>query len=168
MEGYGLILFLFIICLIIGISLISYGNNQTAILYNKSLNLTNAKCVLVCRYVNSNLDLKQDTPCYLLADDEKITIIPIEITDIQIPLYLTKITSFRHSFTGTNNSLAGSNLPGANNLIINYISDVDEIRQLTFSLILSNGEIHFNKYAISKCNLYKFVNERIPKQETTI
>lgn len=156
------------VCLIMLIALVSYASNQTAKFYENSLNLVDAKCVLMCRYRGDLLSLKQNAPCYLFADDEKVTIIPVEMTETQIPLYLAKITSFQHAYKGSNNSLAGSNLPGTNNIIISYISEDEDIKELTFSLMLTAGEIKFNKYAISKCNINEFVNQRISKQESTI
>lgn len=169
MEGYGLILFFFILafalfCLYF--FLVNKNKKKIALQYNNSLKLTNAKCVLMLRYLEGIEELVENASCYLFADDEKLTITPLEYINTKIILSLSKINSFQ--YTNKVTSVMNIRQSTQNSITIRYLSNKDEINEIVFSTVLTVKEDLFDKYAISKCNLYKFVNERLPKQETTI
>lgn len=171
MEGYGTILAYFIIA-IICFSLyfvIKNRNNKKIIsIYNNSLKLVDdAKCVLICRYLEGIDDLVTNASCYLLSDEEKLTIIPLEYTNTKITLSLSKIKSFQYTYKVITN-VTPIRPRSEKYITILYLSNSDDLNEIIFSTVLSAEEDLFDKYALSKCNLYTFINERIPKQETII
>ncbi len=172
MEGYGSAItkiILGIVLLCISIFWINQNSKKLISHYNKRLEMIDFdfKCVLICKYIDGIENLVRNTTCYLLANDTQLIAIPMDRIDTKIILDLSKIKLFQYT-----NQLASNILnfqyKTQNSLTLHYLSDNNKIKELSFSLLVSAEENKFNKYSLSKCNLYDFVNKRIPKQETTI
>lgn len=169
MEGYGTgftLLFLGIALLFVSVHFMN-KNKKIISNYNSSLTLTDAKCVLILKYIKGIDRLTANSSCYLLADEDTLTIIPLENTNTKIALPLSKITSLKYPNIITSNTASTSPKDGEL-LTILYLSDNNEIKELVFSADVNAEDNRFNKYALIRCNHYTFVKEHIPKQETTI
>jgi hypothetical protein len=106
MEGYGTgftLLFLGIALLFVSTHFMN-KNKKTISNYNNSLALTNAKCVLILKYIKGIDKLTANSSCYLLADENTLTIIPIENTNTKIALSLSKITSLKYPNIAASNA----------------------------------------------------------------
>lgn len=122
---------------------------------------------MILRYVEGIEELVENASCYLFADEEKLTIVPIENANTKITLLLTKVTLFQYTDKVKSN-VTTIRPREQSSVTIRYLSHNNDTNEIIFSTILSVEEDLFDNYAISKCNLYKFVNERITKQETII
>lgn len=158
-----------IILLAICLFWINQNNKKIYNIYNQLLETVDFdfKCVLICKYIDGIETLVENTACYLLANETKLAIIPMDRTDTKITLDLSKIKLFQYTNQLATNIL-NFQYKTQNSLTLHYSSDNNEIKELSFSLLVSAEENKFNKYSLSKCNLYDFINEHIPKQETTI
>lgn len=168
MEGIGLLIS-FIICLLLmalGIYILIKPSRDRARLYNNTLKIASAECVLMCRYISGLPDLTEHMSCYMFADYEKITVIPTDNKSIKISLQISKIKKFQ------NIPSVGAGLltsQGDNNsIIIQYESENSEIKELIFSLTVSVYENRFNNYAASECNLIPFVRNHLKKEKLNI
>lgn len=137
--------------------------------YNNILKIANTKCVLICRYISGLPDLTEHIPCYMFADDEKITIIPTNNKNVKITLQISKIKKLEHiPFVGAGNLLIPREQGENDSIIIQYESENGEIKELTFSLDVNVYESRFNNYSASECNLIPFVRNHLKKEKLNI
>lgn len=168
-EMLFLLLILCIIVIAIGVYYMNKPKRDLEAFYNKRLADNNAKCALMCRYIKGLTDLIENISCYIFADEQKITIVPIDNEDVKISLQISKIKTFQHILSIGSGNLIISPQQGENNsIIIHYESENNEIKELVFSLTVNLNENRFNLYAASQCNIIDYVNARIPKQKTNI
>lgn len=168
-EILGLLLILCIIVIAISVSYMNKPKRDLEAFYNKKISEFKAKCAIMCRYIKGLPDLIENVSCYIIADEQKITIIPIDNEDVRISLQISKIKIFQLIMSIGSSNLLLTPQQGANNsIIIHYETDNGEIKELVFSLTVNITENRFNLFAISQCNINEFINARIPKQKTTI
>ena len=163
------ILFVSIMLFYISVYYMNKPQRDLEAFYNKKIEEFKAKCALMCRYIKGVSDLIENVSCYMIADEQKITIIPIDNEDIRISLQISKIKTFQLIMSiGTGNLLFTPQQGENNSIIIHYETDNGEIKELVFSLTVNVTENRFKSFDISQCNINEFINARIPKQKTTI
>lgn len=172
MDGYGPAvtkMIIGIILIAIGLFWINANNKKLYNFYNKLLESVDFdyKCLLICKYIDGIDSLVENTACCLMANETQIAIIPMDRIDTKIILDLSKIKLFQYTNQLATN-IANIKYKTQNSLTFHYLSHNNEIKNLTLSLLVSSNENKYNKYCISKCNIYDFINARITKQETTI
>lgn len=167
MSGPATLIIFGILLLAIGIFFMMKPSLDRTRTYNNTLKIVNAKCVIVCKYISGLPDLIEHISCYLFADDERLTIMPVDNKNVKISLQLSKIKSFQYISpigAATITEQQGKN----GSIVILYISENSELMKITFSLVVSIHENIFNQYAIYQCDINEFVNARIPKQKINL
>ncbi|NMC55861.1 MAG: hypothetical protein GYA50_01390 [Eubacteriaceae bacterium] len=140
--------------------------------YINKLNITKATCALYCKFLFGIEKLNENTVCCLCADDKSLKITSDNI--IIKTIKLSDILNFEEC--ELNNAiqkmmLAGAYIPIDHRpfskiIVIDYISEINEIKELFFSLELDKRQLKSNKFFLSKCNIFNFINQRLEITET--
>jgi len=170
--NYYFLLFgvIFIILIIIGIK-----DGYKKITRKKQVQLKDnqALCGIVCKYLSGIDHIIEGKHCYIYANEEKIKIITKENIPITINLELSKIRIFDMIERDKTEphmigfAIVNQHVPDKF-IIIRYVNDKDENKEIYFSLIDEAKYRLDNEAFNSICNIFDYVNARIPKQETII
>lgn len=161
--------FLLILFYIASIFFIEHKKLKNSLLsdYKNKLNITAAECALYCKYLFGIDRLNENTVLCLCADNESIKI--TSGNTIIKTIYISDILIFEEYDLNSamqKMMLAGAAVPIDSKpfskfIALDYFSDNNEIKELFFSLDLDKHRIKANKFFLSKCNIYDFINKRL-------
>lgn len=165
-----LIAIIFIILIIVGVKA---GYRKNAREKKVQLSDNQADCAIFGKYLNGIDQIVEGKHCYIYANEEKLKIITEENTAMTINLELSKIRSFdmieRDKTEPHMIGFAIVNQHVADQFIfIRYVNDKNEIKEIYFSLMDEAKYRLINDGFKANCNIFDYVQARIPKQETTI
>ncbi len=170
--------FIFIMFLgVILILIIIIGHNRGPKIYNQKrqslIDENQADCAISCKYLSGIDQMVEGKMCYIFASKEKLKIVTQETPVITINLELYKVKVFDIiKRDKTEPHMIGFAIVQQHTydkfIIIRYLSDKDEIKEIYFSLINTVSQRLENDTFSEICNIFDYVNARIPKQETTI
>lgn len=170
----------FIFLILIVIALIIYLPINAKKLKKKNLyerqsllNENQADCAISCRYLNGIEQLVEGKMCYIFADKEKLKIVTQETSPLIVNLELSKVKVFDIiKRDKTEPHMIGFAIVQQHTydkfIIIRYISNEEKIKEIYFALVDIAAQRITNKIFNDICNIFDYVQSRIPKQETTI
>ncbi len=131
-----------------------------------------ANCILYCAFIYGIEQIIENTPCCIYANAEKIIIVTEEQHPKTINLDLSKVQIFqkfnRDDMVPHMVGLAIREQKLTSHfIIIRYLSN-NKHKEILLSLDVPVMKRIDNKYYLSQCNIFDFVNARLPEQETTI
>lgn len=161
---------IFVILIIVGVKA---GYRKNAREKQVQLNDNQADCAIFGKYLYGIDQIVEGKHCYIYANEEKLRIITEENIPITINLELSKVRVFdmieRDKTEPHMIGFAIVNQHVADKFIfIRYVNDKNEIKEIYFSLIDKAKYQLINDGFNANCNIFDYVQARIPKQETTI
>lgn len=168
-PDFGNSLFLLILFYLVSILYIEHKKFKNSLLkdYQNKLNNTSTKCAIYCKYLFGIDKLNENTVCCLCADDESIKITSDNI--IIKAINLSDILIFEQCELDNaiqKMMIAGAPIPIDFNhfnkfIVIDYISDSQEIKEFFFSLELDKRQLKSNEFFLLKCNIFDFINNKL-------
>ncbi len=133
-----------------------------------------AKASLLCQSDSVLPKIPKGDLCYLLADDEKLTIMTrstptityyIQYTQIQL-FKTTEIKALERDLVGRFGTPVEQEAL-INKVIIQYIQADNTLNELTFIYGNTNEDKFYNEQALAQADIFSFVNKQIPQQTYT-
>ena len=176
MDTFYIIILCLIIAVLIAAAVLSYlfSEKQRAVRarrkYYNMLKPYNAYCVISCNFLQGIEGLKENTPCHIYASNTTLTIATNKNTSFI--LELSQVKAFkkfnRDKIIPYMYNLALLNLQSCSQfIIIQYLSDNDETREIFFSLDIKNKHKTKNDYYLAQCDIFDFISPLISIQEIT-
>lgn len=168
-PDFGNSLFLLILLYLVSILFIEHKKFKNSLFkdYKNKLNNTSTKCALYCKYLFGIDKLNENKLCCLCAGDDciKITsddaiIKTINILDIII-FETCDLNEAIQKMMIAGAAVPIDSKPFSKFIVLDYFSDNNEIKELFFSLELDKWHLKSNKFFLSQCNIFDFINKSL-------
>ncbi|NMC57677.1 MAG: hypothetical protein GYA50_10700 [Eubacteriaceae bacterium] len=173
-PGQFIFIALLVIFLIIYIPITAIKNKNKNLSEIQSLfNENQANCAISCRYLDGIEQMVEGKMCYIFANNEKLKIVTQENPHITVNLELSKVKTFDIiKRDKTEPHMIGFAIVQQHTydkfIIIRYLTNEEKTKEIYFALVNTAAQRVSNKVFDDICNIFDYVNARIPKQETTI